>query len=354
MKPSSPGPLGPSGSAAAVWSSLGELPRVSLAQLPTPLERWDRLSEKLGLEMVCKRDDLSGLAFGGNKTRQFEYLLGEAVHRGCDTAVVGPYAAQSNYCRQLAAACARLGIHARLVLRAVRDSDFQVQGNLLLDHLLGATVSVHAVTPEEHRGLVARVAEEEEQAGRRVYDPESMAYLAAVAYVHAGLELFDQLDGWGIEPRVICLAAAGESQAGLVLAAEALGRSVRIVGFDPGVSWWDVRARVRQTGNEAAARLGLRTDFSTTAIENISDYSGPGYGLVSPSSLAALRLVAHSEGVLLDPVYTSKAMAGLLAMIEQEEITEGPIVFIHTGGLPALFHYRDALGLPALASSSIT
>jgi 1-aminocyclopropane-1-carboxylate deaminase/D-cysteine desulfhydrase-like pyridoxal-dependent ACC family enzyme len=234
-----------------------------------------------------------------------------------------------------------------MALRAVRPDDAAVQGNLLLDVLADADVSVHDISSEEQARLVARIVEEERDAGHVVYEPEADAYLATVSYVAAGLELFAQLDELGVSPDAIYLAAAGETYAGLLLAAKALRRQTRLIGVDPGVTWWDVPERIKTTGAQAAEKLGI----APIADEEITIYDGygaPGYGLVSEASTAALALLARTEGLMLDPVYTSKAMAALLDDVADGSAPGGgPIVFLHTGGSPALFHYREALGLPA-------
>ncbi|MGB2710327.1 MAG: pyridoxal-phosphate dependent enzyme [Conexibacter sp.] len=327
---------------------MATLPRTSLASLPTPLEPCPRLSERLGRELWMKREDLTGLALGGNKARQFEYLLGEALEQGCDTVVAGQFAAQSNYCRQLAAACAKLGLRCRLVLRAVRPSDFELQGNVMLDVLLGSDVSIHEVGAEAQVELVAQAVAEETAAGRAVYQPEAFTYLAAVAYVAAGLELFEQLEQRGLEPDALYVAAAGETHAGLLVAAKQLGVATRIVGIDPGVTWWDVPARIVDSAQRTIERLQLPLSVELDDVICHDEFAAPGYGLVSAASREALELAARCEGILLDPVYTSKVLAALLQHCATGAVAgDGPLVFMHTGGLPALFSYREALGLPA-------
>jgi len=320
------------------------LPRVRFAQLPTPLEATPRLSAAVGHEILFKRDDLTGLAFGGNKTRMFEFLLAEALARGADTVVAGA-AAQSNYCRQLSAAAARTGLRAVLVLRSVRGPvDHTAQGNLLLDRLLGAEVTVEDVDPDEQEALLVETAARLRQEGATPYLPQHDAYLGAVAYVDCALELVEQLDRLPRRPSTLYLAAAGETHAGLLLGLKAIGDPLRVVGVNPGVDWWDVAARVVELAMRAAERLELPVRVEPGEVEVLEAYGGDGYGLPTADGIAALKLVARNEGVLLDPVYTSKAMAALLETVRSgRHDGEGGIVFLHTGGAPALFHYHGVL-----------
>lgn len=282
-----------------------------------------------------------------------EYLLADALAKGADTIVAGA-AAQSNFCRQLAAACARLGLRCILILRTVRgDADLEVQGNLFLDVLAGAEVSIHRVDGRAQAALVEDAAERVGAAGGRPYIPEHHASIGAIAYVACGLEMYRQIERQHEPPAAIYLAAAGETQAGLVLTQRLLDTHVPVVGFDPGVDWWDVPARVVRCANECATRLEVSLRLNEEDISNSDEMAGAGYGLPTQTAVAAIRLVAELEGVFLDPVYTGKAMAGLLAHAEQGRLPgTGPIVFMHTGGGPALFHYRDAFAEKSLVPGS--
>lgn len=329
---------------AALESAIDTLPRVRLAKLPTPLDELARMSDRLGIRLFLKREDLTGLALGGNKTRMFEFVLGEALAQRAEVVVAGA-AAQSNYCRQLAAACAVLGLELHLLLREVRGPrDRQPQGNLLLDLLFGARVSVLEVPPAEQAKRLQAHVESLQQAGRRVYFPQGEKDLAAVSYIACAAELFDQADQAGIRPDWILTAAVGETQGGLLAGATLLGRSTRLVGVNPGVDWWDVPAAVRRAGEGAAARLGFACPLDASAVVNHAEYRGAGYGIPSPEGLQALALMARLEGILLDPVYTSKALVGLQDLIARGVIRRGEtVVMLHTGGVPALFAYADEL-----------
>jgi 1-aminocyclopropane-1-carboxylate deaminase/D-cysteine desulfhydrase-like pyridoxal-dependent ACC family enzyme len=279
----------------------------------------------------------------------FEFLLGDAVAKGADV-VVGGAAAQSNYCRQLAAACAALGVELHLLLREVRGPiDREPQGNLLLDMLFGAKVTILGVPPAEQRARMEAHVEVLRQAGRRPYFPQGEKYLGALSYIACAAELYGQVDAAGIRPDWLLTSAAGETQAGLLVGTKLLGRPTKVVGINPGVDWWDVPTEAKRFGEGAAARLGLSCPVEKTEVVNYGEYAGQGYGIPSPEGLAALSLMARLEGILLDPVYTSKALVGLQDLVHRGEIQRGQtVVMLHTGGIPALFAYTDALAKAGL------
>jgi 1-aminocyclopropane-1-carboxylate deaminase/D-cysteine desulfhydrase-like pyridoxal-dependent ACC family enzyme len=325
---------------------VARLPRVDLAHLPTPLEEVPRFAERIGgARVLIKRDDCTGLLFGGNKTRHNEFLLADALHRGCDLVVWGA-GVQSNNCRQTAAACAKLGLECRLYLtRATHNDD--IQGNLLLDHLMGAKVEIIdvAMGPELNAFLLAR-AEEFRRAGRKpyVWERNSGQPLAAVSYTLCLAEIVEELRALELEPAAIYASAAGATGAGLALGRSVFGLSAPVRLICP-IRWpWDVREDMAQVANQAAVLLGLPHRLSAKDIEASEDYIGPSYGQITPEGWEALRLLARSEGILLDPVYTSKAMAALIADVRQQRVAPGKVVvFVHTGGTPAVFAYRDEL-----------
>lgn len=336
--------------------ALARLPRVSLVELPTPLHAASRLSRELGgPELWCKRDDLTGLAAGGNKSRMFEFVLGDTLLKGADTIVAGA-GVQSNYCRQLAASCARLGLECHLILRRIRGAqDDVVQGGLLLDLLLGAHVEI--VDSEDwvaHGRRIRERAETLRGQGRkveilRVGNEESLG-LSACGYVEAAVELIEQLQEQQIGFDQLWVCSADTTQAGLALALKHLGYPAVLRGVSPLPGAVDpsrtIPAAIARIANEAAELLGIATRLEPSEIHNTLDYVGPDYGMATPEALEAMRLMARCEGILLDPVYTSKAMAGLIDHIRRGLIpAEQRVVFLHTGGLPALFAYADHLGL---------
>jgi 1-aminocyclopropane-1-carboxylate deaminase/D-cysteine desulfhydrase-like pyridoxal-dependent ACC family enzyme len=325
---------------------IARLPRVPLAHLPTPLEEVPRFAQRLGGPRIfLKRDDCTGLLFGGNKTRHNEFLLADALRQGADLIVWGA-GTQSNNCRQTAAACAKLGLACHLVLsRAAHNDD--IQGNLLLDHLVGAAVEiVDAPLGPELDAIITARAEEFRKAGRRPYawDRARGRPIAAVSYALCMAEILDDLRKQGLTPTAIYVAAAGATGAGLALGKAALGLAAPVRLICP-IRWpWNVAADMAEVANQAAALLGLSHRLQAGDIEASEDYIGAGYGQVSPAGRAALDLLARTEGVLLDPVYTAKAMAGLIDHVRHGRLGRNDVVvFVHTGGLPAVFAYRDEL-----------
>jgi D-cysteine desulfhydrase family pyridoxal phosphate-dependent enzyme len=337
--------------AAKLKASIDRLPRANLANLPTPLEEAPRLSEALGGPRIFfKRDDLTGLALGGNKTRMFEFTLGEALQRGVTTVVAGA-AVQSNYCRQLAAACSKLGLGLHLVLRKTPgEGDPEIQGNLLLDLLFSAKIEIIEADVMEQEKVINRVAEKLIGKGHRVYmgRKSSLADLGleAVGYVNCALELYDQLRESDLQINSIFVSSSTTTQAGLLLGAQYLNCDFQIVGVSP-VDWIeDIPSEIARIANDAATRLRVDLTVSPSEIINLGGYVGEGYGRLTPEALEAIKLVARTEGVLLDPIYTGKAMAALIDRIRKKEIgSDETLVFLHTGGFPALFAYNKDLSL---------
>ena len=328
-------------------SLLEKLPRVPLAQLPTPLEECKRLSQTLqGPRIWMKRDDLTGLALGGNKTRQIEFLLGDVLTQGADAIITGA-GTQSNFCRQLTAAAAKLGLKICLILmRGVKGAE--LQGNLLLDSLMGAEIEI--VDETDSLSLIPyfeRKAENLREQGFRPYVVESRrrsAPLLSIGYVNAMLELLQQLKERDLAVDYLYLSAANMTQAGLELAAKALGVCFKIVGISP-TKWQEPRpVDMARIANLAGEILGLKVRLAPEHIFNSDKYVGEGYGIPTQEGNAALRLLAQTEGILLDPVYTAKAMAALINDIQSKVIKSGEtVLFLHTGGIPALFSYAREL-----------
>jgi D-cysteine desulfhydrase family pyridoxal phosphate-dependent enzyme len=329
---------------------LESLPRVRLAALPTPLERCPRFSGALGgPEIWIKRDDQTGLCFGGNKTRQLEYVFAELLKQGCDTVVAGAYT-QSNWCRQMTAAAKKLGLDISLVLLHGEKGPV-LQGNFLLYKLMGADVTVVDLdTMEKLQPHLDAKAQELRSRGRKPFmvaplDPESLS-LGAVGYVDAALELDAQLEAAGIEPAAMVVAGANMTPAGLALGMKALGRRLPLVNVAP-IKWsFDRATDIARIANGAARRIGLDVQLRPEEIENHDEYIGERYGLVTESGLEAMKLLAGTEGIILDPVYSAKAMAGLIDQVRKGRWSKDQkILFIHTGGTPAVFAYAQDLGL---------
>jgi 1-aminocyclopropane-1-carboxylate deaminase/D-cysteine desulfhydrase-like pyridoxal-dependent ACC family enzyme len=326
----------------AVRHALGHVPRFPLGHLPTPFEPLYRLSEKLGGPTIwIKRDDCTGLAFGGNKTRHNEYLLGQALAEGADCFVWGA-GVQSNNCRQTVAACAKAGLPCHLVLtRAHHQGDVEVQGNLLLDHLLGASVEIVDVPigPQLDDLIETRANQLREQ-GRRPFfwNRFSVKAIAAIGYVPCLLEIVEQARAAAIEPAAVYVSSAGSTGSGLALGAAAVGLQAPVRNIAPLLWPWDTAADMASLANDAAERLRLPHRLEAADIEISENYIGPDYGIPSEAGLDALRLVARTESILLDPIYSAKAFAALIDHVRTGEFSRDQhVVFVHTGGLPALF-----------------
>ena len=327
-------------------AAIERFPRTSLAELPTPLHDCPRLSEALGgqVRVMVKRDDLTGLAFGGNKTRKFDLALGDALAQGA-TAVVTGAASQSNHARQAAAAAAKLGMKCVLVNRHDHRSLMGIQGNQLLDNILGADVRLVAdgVSQEE---VKRKVLDELRAQGEKPYLIGRRAVvLGTVAYVGCVLEIAAQLEAMDARTDFICTASGHGTHAGLALGVKALGMPVRAQGFSPSRGNKTQRkAQLAEVANEAAALLELDILMTAGEMENTDAYVGENYGIVTEAGLDALHLLARTEGILLDPVYTGKAMSGVIDRIRTGEIPKGStVVYVHTGGNPALFAYAPEL-----------
>ncbi len=322
---------------------LDALPRLRLAALPTPMEPLDRLSAHLGgPRILVKREDLTGMAMGGNKIREFEYQIAQAVEGGCDV-LVHSAAAQSNQSRQTAAVAAKLGLQAVMVGRD--DAHAQSQGNLLLARIFGAEVHLPAV--DDQAAAVADRMQALRAEGRSPFHTSTDARVfRSVAYVDGALEMLAQCEALGVEPDAIYLCSGAYTHVGLVVGLKALGIDLRVVGISPSPrDDGHAAAGHAELGRECAEVLGLDLQLSPQDFESYAAFVGPDYGVVTEESKAALHLVAEQEGLLLDPSYTSKAMAGLIAHIgDRWWDAEQTIVFLHTGGTPALFAYAKDLG----------
>lgn len=327
---------------------LGALPRVRLAHLPTPLEEATRLSAALGGPRIwLKRDDLTGLALGGNKARKLELLLADAQRQGCDV-VVTVGAVQSNHARMTASACARLGMRAVLVLGG--EGEPEPQGNLLLDRLFGAELRI-VDTNEDYilDGVLEDTAREYARRGHRPYviPRGGSNALGAAAYLGAFVEFVGQCNALGIHPTAIVHAtSSGGTQAGLLCGALLCGSSTQVVGISAGPPQDRCVQRVVGIAQELSERLGLGLRVHPDDVIVHDEFTGPGYAVPTPEGVRAIHLLARTEGVLLDPVYTGKAMAGLVRLCEQGRFgPQDTVVFWHTGGQPALFAYgRDLEG----------
>jgi D-cysteine desulfhydrase family pyridoxal phosphate-dependent enzyme len=333
-------------------------PRLHFAHLPTSVENLPRLAGLMGgPRLLVKRDDQTGLAMGGNKTRKLEFLLAEAQANGAQTLITAG-AAQSNHCRQTAAAAAHYGLGCILVLAKQEtatklpkagesqkpnevEHPAEVSGNLLLDHLLGAEI-VWA-DPGQREAVLQKTFQNAIEAGRHPY---LIPYggsnpTGASAYVFAVQEFLEQnvpVD-WIVIP-----SSSGGTQAGMVLGARLFGFTGRVLGISVDERGDVLRSRVAELANQTATHLGEPQVFSPEDILVNDDYLGGGYGVMGEPEREAVRLFARHEGLILDPVYTGRAASGMIDLIRKGFFQKGEIVlFWHTGGTPALFaeRYQD-------------
>lgn len=333
---------------------------------PTPLQKLENLSRELGgPEVFIKRDDLTGLAFGGNKSRKLEFILPDVLEKKADVIITWA-SLQSNWCLQTAAAARKLGLRPLLVLFKTCDLPDERDGNLLLDFILEAEIRFQEaekgrLVPEE---VVKRVIRDVEQ---EVRDRGQIPYVApiggsmpgwsmdkplgAIAYAEAFVEAVEQAESTGVVfDRLVHATGSGGTQAGLAVAAKALGGRIEVCGISVSENKEVFSRDVLDIAEQTIRVLDLDIAITEEDIHVLDDYLGEGYGLVNQEVAETIRMVAVQEGIFLDPVYTGKAMAGLIDQIRQGRFQrEEKILFFHTGGTPALFPNKHRLGefLPA-------
>lgn len=324
-----------------IRAELAKLRRVNLACLPTPLHEMPRLARELGgPRLFIKRDDLTGAAFGGNKFRNLEFRMAAALDMGADTIVV-ELDQQSNSARQTVAAANKLGMRTILVLEGRMPE--VVQGNLLVNFLLGADVRFAGNRHEQRQATEAAVEETRAAGGTPciLNDLPMFDEGSAFAYIESTLEVLDSLGAQEIEPTAFYMSSSGKGQAGLLLARELLGADFAVRGITATGEFDDIPSRTASIANRAAATLGLDIEITPQEVDNDRDFIGPRYGVPSEAGNDAVRLFARTEGVVLDPVYTGKCAAGMIAHIRRGDY--GPddvVVFVHTGGTPAIFTHN--------------
>ena len=323
--------------------ALDRYPRLPLAEYPTPLEFLPRLSAELGREVYVKRDDLIGPGLGGNKTRKLEYLLAEAVTCGARR-VVTFGGLQSNHARLTAAAAVKLGLEPHLFYFERRPA--RLAGNLLVNRLLGAHLHFipmgggGGMTLENSIRMVRWLARL--RLGRHYFIPVGgHSWLGCLGYVRAAIEIDGQARELGLAgARLVTAAGTGGTLAGLLAGLALLDSPLGLLGIDVGRLWKGFPASIARLASEICARLGERRRFSPAQVPLIEQtYVGDCYGLPSSGCLSAMNRLARLEGLLLDPVYTAKAFDGLLDLAGAGKIEGGALIFLHTGGLPALFAF---------------
>jgi len=325
---------------------IDSLPRYPLAHLPTPLEELPALTHQLaGPKLLIKRDDQTGLALGGNKTRKLEFLLGDALAKGADT-LITLGAVQSNHCRQTAAAAAKAGLRCELILNG-KQPDL-ANGNLLLNEILGA--NLHWIDRSQRAAKLKELDAELRAQGRKPYliPVGGSNGVGATGYVVAMQELVAQLKATGRHvDHLLFGTSSGGTQAGIVLGARVAGFTGQLHGLsidknDP--EHFEYETEVAQIANDCAAYIGSPVRVTHSDIKVVYGYKGEGYGVVGDLERDAIRRLARSEGIVLDPVYAGRAFGALVDLIRKGTFKrEETVLFWHTGGAPALFAYAKEL-----------
>lgn len=323
----------------AIRTAISRIPRVGLACLPTPLQEAKRLSDALGGPRIfVKRDDLTGVAFGGNKTRNLEFRLAAAKASGADV-IVMELDQQSNSARQTVGCCNRLGMDTILILEGSEPEE--IQGNLLVDYLLGADVRFAHSRAEQARMSRDAVAAAR-AAGRTpclLNDIPMFDEGSAIAYLESTCEIIETLSTQGLSPDCLYMSSSGKGQAGQVLAQQLLG-GFRVCGITA-TDEFDIPPRGAEIANRTAQTLGLDLEVTPEDIVNDTGHVCAGYGIPSNAGNEAVLLFARTEGIVLDPVYTGKAAAGMIDHIRRGDFgRDEVVVFVHTGGTPAIFTHN--------------
>jgi L-cysteate sulfo-lyase len=321
---------------------------VPLAHLPTPLEHLPRLSKHLGgPDIYVKRDDCTGLASGGNKTRKLEYSMADAASVGADT-IVTVGAVQSNHVRQTAAAACKLGLKCEVLLehRVVDPSEpYATSGNVLLDKIFGANLREYPGGTDFDKAM-AEVADEVTANGGKPYIIPGGASnkVGALGYVNCAIELLEQINAWGLDiGHIVTATGSAGTQGGLIVGLKALQSDIPLLGIGVNAPREVQEEKVYQLACETAEYIGKPGCVAREDVVANCDYVGAGYGVPTESMNEAVLMLARYEGLLFDPVYSGKALAGMIDQIRNGSLSSGNIVFLHTGGSAALFAYADQL-----------
>jgi 1-aminocyclopropane-1-carboxylate deaminase/D-cysteine desulfhydrase-like pyridoxal-dependent ACC family enzyme len=326
--------------------------RLELARFPTPLDPAPRLAAHAALrELHIKREDMSGYALGGNKLRQIDFILAEALAGGADL-LVTTAGSQSNFCRSLAGAAAKLGLACHLHLRAKMGTEHV--GNLLLDDVFGARVTFTEKTDPWDPAIRAEldeIAQSYRDAGRKPHIVQltgTSASLGIAGWVSGAAELLADFDRTGCSPdRIVVVSGSGLTAGGLALGLKHLGSGARVMAVSAQQPEARLRKWIVETANAAAEQLGFSTRLAPGDLDIVDNQIGPGYGIPSPQSLAAVRVAGRLEGLVLDPIYTGKGMAALLAEANGGLLAGKSVVFLHSGGAPGLFTHAAAFAAGA-------
>ncbi len=339
---------------------IASYPRIKLLPSPTPVYIMENLTSELGgPEIYVKRDDLTGLAFGGNKSRKLEFILADARTRGFKTVVTWG-SLQSNWCLQLATASSKIGLKPVLVLFKSYDLPFAYEGNVFLEKLLGAEVvfkdsPIRGKSPDQE--LAFKILEELISANEKSWPRPYLVSvggsatgghmdraLGALAYLNAMVELVEQLGEEDMPDYVVLATGSGATQSGLLVGAKVLGLKTRVIGICVSDRKDEFYQVVEKISVELVRMLELNIKLDERDILLFDEYLGPGYGCVTEEISTTIREVFKKEGVVLDPVYTGKAMFGLLDLVKKGHFsTQEKVLFLHTGGTPALFAFKDRI-----------
>ncbi len=327
--------------------NLAKFPRRCYTEGKTPIEKLSRLSAELGGPTIyMKRDDLLGLAGGGNKTRKLEFLVAEALQQGADTLITCG-AVQSNHCRLTLAAAVKEGLKCRLVLeeRVAGSYHPEAGGNNFLFRLLGVEKVTVVTGGTDMTAAMAQVAEEVASQGRKAYviPGGGSTPLGATGYVACAQEILAQTFDLGLNiDRVICASGSAGTHAGLVTGFYGNNSQIPVMGMNVSRSKDEQEQLVYELVKETAAHVGILADIPALAVRCYDEYVGPGYSLPTAEMAEAVRMMARLEGILMDPVYTGKAMAGCIDLVRKGVLKKGEnILFVHTGGSPALHVYME-------------
>ena len=327
---------------------LSNFPRVSLAHLPTPLEYLPRLSKHLGgPDIYVKRDDCTGLASGGNKTRKLEYSMAAALEEGADT-IITVGAVQSNHVRQTAAAACKLGLKCEVLLehRIAEPSEYYAgSGNVLLDKIFGANLREYPGGTDFDKAM-AEVADEVSANGGKPYVIPGGASnkIGALGYVNCAIELLGQIEGQGLDiGHIVTATGSAGTQGGLIVGLKAMESTIPLLGIGVNIPQQDQEEKVFKLACETAEYIGKPGCVAREDVVANCNYVGDGYGVPTESMNEAVLMLARTEGLLFDPVYSGKGLAGMIDLIRNGTLGDGNIVFLHTGGSAALFAYADQL-----------
>jgi D-cysteine desulfhydrase family pyridoxal phosphate-dependent enzyme len=326
---------------------------------PTPLERMKNLSSLTGVEIFIKREDLIGCGFGGNKIRKMEYLIEDIKNKGADTVLTWG-GIQSNWCRAMSSICRIFGIEPYLILFKRKNLPDDLGGNVLLENFSGAKISIvegegkKLIKLDDIWEIVSENLQNLEKMGRKTYlapigasIPEGSMEVSwgGIAYLDCFYELMEQCDTLGIEPDwIVHATGSGSTQAGLIAGSKLMGVKTKILGISVSETKEKFEEIVKFILENIQNYIQVNLEIKDEEIKIVDDYIGDGYGIVSRELVNSIKIVAEKEGIFLDPVYTGKAMVGLLDLINKGFFKKNEkIIFMHTGGLPALFSYKEKL-----------